>query len=179
MTLLAISALAVATALGVFLLWLRSRGPSGLNEADINSKIQSVDVEAFLNLVDPTEEEYLRHSLPAVDFRAVQRERMKVALDYVRALSKNGALLLQLGQAAKASPEPRVAEAGQHIVDNALRLRLYTLQVRIRLYAKIAFPTAKLEPTGVVSEYQEASNWAALLVRLQDPTRQTAIAKAM
>ena len=178
MTLLAISALAVATALGVFILWIRSHGPAGLNEADINSKIQAVDVEAFRNLVDPTEEQYLRNSLPPVEFRAVHRERMKVALDYVGALSKNGALLLQLGQAAKASPEPRVAEAGQHIVDNALRLRLYALQVRIRLYAKIAFPTAKLEPAGVVSEYQAASNWAALLARLQDHTRQTAIAKA-
>jgi hypothetical protein len=114
-----------------------------------------------------------------MDFRPVQRERMKAALDYVRALSQNGALLLQLGQSAKASSDPRVAEAGQHIVDNAVRLRLYTLRVRARLYVKIAFPTAKLEPAGVVSEYQEARNWAALLGRLQHPGGSAVTAKAI
>ena len=129
--------------------------------------ILSVDLEAFQNLLDPDEEQYLRECLPATDFRLVQRERMIAALDYVRALSQNGALLLQLGQSAKASSDPRVAEAGQHIVDNAVRLRLYTLRARARLYARIAFPTAKLEPARVVSEYQEARNWAALLARLQ------------
>jgi hypothetical protein len=178
-TVLAISILAVATALGVFFLWARTAGSSKLNETDINSQISDVDVEAFQNLVDPQEEEFLRENLAASDFRAVQRERLKAALDYVGALSHNGALLLQLGQAAKASSDPRVAEAGQHIVDNAVRLRLYALRVRTRLYLKIALPTAKLEPSGVVNEYQEASNWAALLNRLQHPANAAAVARAL
>jgi hypothetical protein len=178
-TVLAISILAVATALGVLLLWVRSRRHAGINLADISSRIQSVDLEAFQILVDPEEEQYLRDSLPTTDFRPVQRERMKAALDYVRALSQNGTLLLQLGQSAKASSDPRLAEAGQHIVDNAVRLRLYTLRVRARLYVKIAFPTAKLEPARVVNEYQEARNWAALLARLQHPAGQTVVAKAL
>jgi hypothetical protein len=178
-TVLAISILALATALGVFFLWVRSTHYSGRNEADINSKINEVDLEAFQNLVSPQEELFLRENLAASDFRVVQRERLKAALDYVGALSENGALLLQLGQAAKASADPRVAEAGQHVVDNAVRLRLYALRVRARLYLKIALPTAKLEPTGVVNEYQEASNWAALLNRLQHPATTTAVAKAL
>ena len=179
MTVLAISILALATALGVFLLWVRSAGYSGLNEAEISSKICDVDLEAFQNLVDPKEEEYLRENLPGSDFRSVQRDRLRAALDYVGALSQNGALLLQLGQAAKASADPRVAEAGQHVVDNAVHLRLYTLRVRARLYVKIALPTAKLEPAGVVNEYQEASNWAALLSRLQHPANNVVVAKAL
>ena len=178
-TVLAIFILAVATALGVVFLWVRSRRHAGINVADISSRIQSVDLEAFQNLVDPAEEQYLRESLPTTDFRPVQRERMKAALDYVSALSRNGALLLQLGQSAKASSDPHVAEAGQHIVDNAIRLRLYTLRVRARLYVKIAFPTAKLEPAGVVSEYQEARNWATLLARLQHSGTGTVAAKAV
>ena len=178
MTVLAISILAVATALGISFLWVRSRIPSRRNGAEISSKISDVDVEAFQNLVDPQEEEFLRENLATADFRAVQRERLKAALDYVGALSQNGALLLQLGQAAKASADPRVAEAGQHIVDNAVRLRLYALRVRARLYLKIALPTAKLEPAGVVNEYQEASNWASLLHRLQHPANTPVVAKA-
>jgi hypothetical protein len=178
-TLLLVLIVFAGTALGVFLLWVRSRRRLGLNEAELSSTISDVDLEAFQNLVDPEEEEFLRENLPASDFRAVQRERLKAALDYVGALSQNGALLLQLGQAAKASADPRVAEAGQHIVDNAVRLRLYALRVRARLYVKIALPTAKLEPAGVVNEYQEASNWAALLNRLQHPANNVVIAKAL
>ena len=179
MTLLLVLIVFAGTALGVLFLWVRSRRRLGLNEAEISSKISDVDLEAFQNLVDPGEEEFLRENLAAADFRAVQRERLKAALDYVGTLSQNGALLLQLGQGAKASADPRVAEAGQHIVDNAVRLRLYALRVRARLYIKIALPTAKLEPAGVVNEYQEASNWASLLNRLQHPASTPVIAKAL
>ena len=154
-------------ALILFFLWIRRTGHYRFDELEFADKIRAIDLEAFQNLLDRQEELYLRKNLPTPDFRAVQRERMKAALDYVTALSQNGALLLQLGQSAKASSDPRVVEAGQHIVDNAVRLRLYTLRVRARLYLKIAFPTAKLEPATVVSEYQEARNWAALLARLQ------------
>jgi hypothetical protein len=166
-TLLAIFLLVVATALGVFLLWIRSGSHSGLDEETINARILAVDIEAFRNLVDPEEEQYLRENLPAADFRAVQRERLGAALDYIDALSHNASLLLHLGQTARQSPDPRVADAGRHVVDNALRLRLYALEVRCRLYAKIAFPGAALETRAVVIHYQEVSNWAALLGRVQ------------
>jgi hypothetical protein len=178
-TILAILVLAGATALGVFFLWIRSKRRAGLDEAEINAKMSAVDLEAFRNLVDPEEEQYLRENLPAADFRAVQRERLVAALDYVGGLSQNASLLLQLGQVAKSSPDPRVAEAGQHIVDNAVRLRFYAVMVKGRLYAKIAFPTAKLEPAGVLSHYQEVSNWAALLGRLQHPAESAVVARAL
>lgn len=177
MTLLLI--IIAALALVVFFLSIRRPGNHPLDEVELATRISAVDLEAFQNLVDPREEEFLRENLAAADFRAVQRERLKAALDYVGALSQNGALLLQLGQAAKASADPRVAEAGQHIVDNAVRLRLYALRVRARLYIKIALPTAKLEPAGVVNEYQEASNWASLLNRLQHPANTPVVAKAL
>lgn len=166
-TLLAIFLLAAATALGVFFLWIRSGIRSGVNEETIKGSMREIDVEAFRNLLDPEEEQYLRENLPVADFRAVQRERLGAALDYIGALSHNASLLLQLGQTARQSPDPRIADAGRHVVDNAIRLRLYALQVRCGVYAKIAFPGATLEPRAVVTHYQEVSNWAALLGRLQ------------
>ena len=165
--LLATLLLTVATALGLFFLWIRSGTHSGLDEKTLNATIRTVDIEAFRNLVDPEEEQYLREHLPAADYRAVQRERLRAALEYVGALSQNAALLMRIGQAARLSPDTRVAEAGRHVVDNALRLRLYALEVRCRIYSKIAFPGAALEPRAVVTHYQEVSNWASLLGRLQ------------
>lgn len=178
MTLLVVLVSFAATALGVFFLWMRGRRLAGFDEAEISARINAFDLGAFRNLVDPEEEQYLRENLPAGDFRTLQRERLKAALDYVDALSENGALLLQLGHAAKTSSDPRVAEAGQHIVDNAVRLRLYTLRVRTGLYAKIAFPSAKVEPAEVLTQYQEASNWASLLKRLRHLGESTVVAKA-
>lgn len=177
-TLLAIFVLAVATALGVFFLWIRTGALSGADEETIKASMHEIDVEAFRNLLDPEEEQYLRENLPTSDFRSVQRERLGAALDYIGALSHNASLLLQLGQTARQSPDPQVADAGRHVVDNALRLRLYALQVRCGVYAKIAFPGANLEPRGVVAHYQEVSNWAALLGRLQRPAGD-AVAKAL
>ena len=46
----------------------RSDGRSG--------QIEPIDVEAFRNLTDPAEDEYLRLRLPASEFRAVRRERL-------------------------------------------------------------------------------------------------------
>ena len=176
-TLLAIFLLAAATALGVFFLWIRSGTHSGLDEETINAGILTIDIEGFRNLVDPEEEQYLRENLTAADFRAVQRERLDAAKEYIGALSHNAALLLKLGQAARQSPAPRVADAGRHVEENALRLRLYALEVRCRLYAKIAFPGTALEPRAVVTHYREVSNWAALLGRLQQADG--AVAKAL
>jgi hypothetical protein len=168
-TLLAIVLLGTATALGVFFLWIRSGARSGVDEETIKGSMREIDVEALRNLLDPEEEQYLRENLPAADFRAVQRERLGAALDYIGALSHNASLLLKLGQSARQSPNPRIADVGRHVVDNAVRLRLYALQVRCGLYAKITFPGATLEPRAVVTHYQEVNNWAALLGRLQHP----------
>ena len=168
-----------SVALILFFVWIRRTGHFRFEDSDFATRLHAIDLEAFQNLLDRQEEEYLRENLPVSDFHVMQRERMKAALVYLRALSQNGALLLQLGQSAKTSSDPRVAEAGQHIVDNAVRLRLYTLRVRARLYVKIAFPTAKLEPARVVNEYQEARNWAALLGRLHHAGGSTITAKAL
>lgn len=177
-TLLAIFLLAMATALGVFFLWTRSNAHTRLDEEAIKARMHDVDVEAFRNLLDPEEEQYLRENLPSSDFRAVQRERLVAALDYIGALSDNAALLLQLGQTARHSPDPRVVDAARHVVDNALRLRLYALQARCGVYAKIAFPGASLEPRNVVTRYHEVNNWASVLSRLQRPSG-GAVAKAV
>ena len=178
-TISAILLLAAATALGVFFLWIRSGSHSGLDEETIKASMRDVDVDAFRNLLDPEEEQYLRENLPHSEFKTIQRERLGAALDYIGALSHNASLLLQLGQTARQSPDSRVVDAGRHIVDNALRLRLYALWARCCVYAKIAFPSAILEPRTIVTHYQEMSNSVALLGRLQRSTGSTAAAKAV
>src|SRR5215475_2601234 len=61
-------------------------------------RIQPIDIEAFRNLVSPSEDVYLRERLPAPEFRHVQRERLRATAAYVQAAGRNGTLLIRIGQ---------------------------------------------------------------------------------
>src|SRR5438876_8871088 len=60
--------------------------------------LETVDLEAFRNLTDPSEEAFLRQRLTPAEFRKVQRVRLRAATLYVSALSENVGALLQLAQ---------------------------------------------------------------------------------
>ena len=82
--------------------------------------IRSVDVEAFRNLIDPGEEEFLRTHLPAAEFRRIQRERLRVAVEYVSCAAQNAAILLRLADAGRHSSDPATAEAPVGLADSAV-----------------------------------------------------------
>ena len=78
------------------LLWLaRGRSLAAALEHPAEH-IRAVDVDAFRNLVDPDEEEFLRTSLPPAEFRRIQRERLRAAVEYVSCAAQNAAILLRL-----------------------------------------------------------------------------------
>ena len=74
---------------------------------DLQAFTQPVDLPAFLNLVDPREEQFLRVSLTPQVFRRVQRHRLFAAREYVRRVAKNAAVMVRLGEAAKAEGKRR------------------------------------------------------------------------
>jgi len=56
--------------------------------ANLRAQIQPIDVEAFRNLVNPTEDDYLRRRLPASHFRQVRRARLRATSAYVRSANR-------------------------------------------------------------------------------------------
>src|SRR5690349_10634557 len=118
----------------------RVRAAANRDVADLTRQVRSVNVEAFRNLVDPAEEQFLRSHLPPPGFRKVQRQRLRAAAEYVHCASRNAALLARVGEAARLSPEPSVAEAGARLVETATQLRLFALPAMGRLYLGIVFP---------------------------------------
>jgi hypothetical protein len=102
--------------------------------------LRTVDVEAFRNLVDPGKEKVLRASLPPPEFRRIQRERLRAAAQYISCAAQNAAIILPLADAARRSPDPATAETAEKLVDNAIRLRLYAIQVIPRLYLRMILP---------------------------------------
>jgi hypothetical protein len=133
--------------------------------------IRAVDVDAFRNLVDPNEEQFLRTHLAPAEFRRIQRERLRAAVEYVSCAAQNAAILLRLADAGRRSPDPATAEAAEKLVDNAIRLRLYAFQTIARLYLGMILPGARISPVRIADGYEQMTRLVVLLGCLQYPTR--------
>jgi len=131
--------------------------------------IEPIDVEAFRNLVNPTEDEYLHRRLPAAEFRRVQRERLRAAAAYIRVAGRNATVLVAVGQAAMATSDQRTAEAARQLVDSALLLRRNTTFALMRINLALAWPGVSLSANPVLSGYERLNSSAMLLGRLQNP----------
>jgi hypothetical protein len=166
-------------ALLFFLFWIRGQGLDVVDLATLGTRLKPLDLEAFRNLIDESEEEFLRANLSASEYRSLRRMRLRAAVDYVSGVSRNAAVLLQLGQAARRSVDPEVAEAGRRLVDSAVEVRMYALLAICKLYVRIAVPGTVLQPVGLVDNYQRLSDGAALLGRLQNPAKRGLISTAI
>jgi hypothetical protein len=163
----------VVVALAVPLLLITLRGQAAGSKVLENpaEHIRSVDVEAFCNLVDPDEEEFLRLHLRPADFRRIQRERLRAAAEYVSCAAHNAAILLRLADAGRHSSDPATAEAAQKLVDNALRLRLYALHAIPRLYLGMILPGSRISPDRIADGYEQMTRMVVMLGCLRYPTR--------
>jgi hypothetical protein len=142
---------------------LRAKGTQG------NVLLRPIDLEAFQNLVNPAEDEYLRRRLPAAHFRAVRRARLRATSAYIRAAGHNAAVLVQLGESALASEDPRFVSAAKQLVNDALVLRRNTTIASIGIYIALALPDSRFAPEKVIERYEQLSGSAMLLGRLQNP----------
>jgi hypothetical protein len=162
----------VALALLLLLLYMEGGHNSSVKSLeDLAGHTRPVDIEAFRILMDPREEEYLRVNLLPREFRAIQRERLRAATEYIRNTAHNAAFLLRLGEAAARSADPRVALAGRQLIDSAVRLRAYALLSVAKLYLRIALPEARLSYGQLADNYQHLSGLAGQLVLMQQPTQ--------
>jgi hypothetical protein len=161
----------VAVALLFLLLYMEGGHNSSVKSLeDLAGQTKPVDIEAFRNLMDPREEDFLRANLLPRDFRAIQRERLRAATEYIGNTAHNAAFLLRLGEDAARSADPRVAQAGRELIDSAVRLRAYALLSVAKLYLRMALPEARLSYGQLVDNYQHLSGLARQLAIIQHPT---------
>lgn len=153
---------------------------SGLQISGGNpQQIQAIDVEAFRNLVDPAEDEYLRRRLGPSEFRSVQRKRLRATVAYIQVAKRNAALLTLIGQEALASGDPTTIEAAQQLVDSAMLLRTNATYALLRIYVALAWPRSGQTASGVLHGYEQLSGRAMLLGRLQNPSVPVRIAASL
>jgi hypothetical protein len=155
----------------IFLVQLaRGRALTFRGGSDEARQLRAVDIDAFRNLVDPQEEAFLRTQLSPSDFRRIQRERLRAAVDYVQAAASNAGILLHLAEAARMSPDPDVAEPAERLAESATRLRLHAFQSLAVLYVGIVFPSAKISLIRVAERYENMTRQVVML-GLQNPTK--------
>ncbi len=133
------------------------------------TRIRPIDVEAFRNLTNPAEDEYLRRRLPASEFRMVRRARLRAMAAYVQVAGTNAAALVHIGESALASSDPQVAAAAQQLVNHALLLRRNTTVALARIYLALIYPSSEFAAVRVIDRYEQLSGSAMLLGRLQNP----------
>jgi hypothetical protein len=156
-------------ALAVILSVAVSRSLQSRNRAVLSGTIRPIDVEAFRNLINPAEDDYLRRRLPPGQFRRVRRERLLAMAAYVGVAANNATVLVRVGQTALAGGDPRVVEAAHKLVNDALLLRRNTTVALARIYLALAWPNSGLAAVRVADRYEQLSGAAMLLGRLQNP----------
>lgn len=183
MTLAIILVIAAALAFIFILTVTISRGLQVSPGASLVGQIQPIDVAAFRNLIDPAEDTYLRRRLPAAEFRAVRRERLRAMATYVRTAGRNAAILVRMGQialaaTATASGAP-TAEVARRLVDDALLLRRNAAYALFRIYVALAWSNSGLAAAPVLENYERLNGTAMLLGRLQNPAAPLRIASTL
>ena len=150
-----------------------------VSDADLVGQIQPIDIEAFRNLIDTSESEYLRRRLPGAEFRMVQRARLRAMAAYVASAARNAAALVRIGQAALASSNPASVEAARQLVDNALLLRRNAIFALLRIYVALAWPNARPAAGLVLGGYERLNRTAMLLGRLENPAAPVRISASL
>jgi hypothetical protein len=136
---------------------------------DIESAIhtfRSLDIEAFRNLIDSSEDAFLRDHLGPGKFRKIRRQRMWAALLYARETGSAAAALARVGQAAQRSSDPKVAASGLQLAENALRLRLQSIGASFSLLTAFLLPGLQSRSLPrLVQHYEHAEDTLFRLAR--------------
>lgn len=161
-------------------LMLAARGYAGeVTSVDELVKLaRPVDLDAFRNLVSRDEEEFLRRSLPAVQYWRVERARMRALFEYVSRIAHNSALLMRLGQAGQRSSATELVGAGEELADLAFQMRVLSLMVMPVILLRMVLPQLRISPGTLCDTYERTRERASSFGRLQHPATGGARAEA-
>jgi hypothetical protein len=128
---------------------------------------RSIDVKALRTLIDRDDENFMRVKLSRRMFFRLKRQRLRLTWAYVARMSGNAAAVLRLGETARLSSDPRVAQQAAHAIELASQIRIRCVVAFAKMGAEFAFPSLQLTPVLLVSEYESLRDTVAQLASLQ------------
>jgi hypothetical protein len=125
-------------------------------------QLTPVDLDAFDNLIDPEEDQFLKDNLSSADFQKVQRTRIRAARLYVATMSENAGVQVAVGQSARSNSDPAIAASGQEIFQRAIQLKVWCLFALFRLNTAWFFPTLVSPPSRIAAQSTRPSHGYSL-----------------
>ena len=126
-----------------------------------------VDLNAFRALMDRDDELFMKEKLPRSEFFHLKRQRIRVIVRYVARIAANASAVLHVGEAARLSPMPEVADAAAQVMELAAQIRLQCLVAMAKLTMEYAIPSLQLTPAMLVPKYLTLRENLKLLSNLQ------------
>jgi hypothetical protein len=149
--------LAAVVLLALPVLWTvrgLSLEPQTIDTASLATEPTALDIAAFRNLVDPTEEEFLRINLTRQLFRTIQRQRLRAAVEYVQCAAVQARVLVRLADATRDERTGELPHISEELVAAAIRLRALSLLVLLSLYVRIVFPELRMPVIEMPAMYE-------------------------
>jgi hypothetical protein len=159
MTLAIVVVAFVLCAIAIFFVAVRSRRNHAAQ--------RSVDIKAFRTLMDRDDENFLRVKLSRSNFAQIKRQRIRLTWAYVARMSGNAAVVLRIGETARLSSDPRVAQEAAQAIELATQIRTQCLVAFAKMGAEFAFPSLQLTPALLVPKYESLRDTVARLASLQ------------
>lgn len=158
MTMLLIIVVVLVAAIVLFVSATRRHGHQIASLDDFRARWQKVDIQAFANLVDPSEDRYLRQRLQPGAYRQIRRARARAAWDYLGRVGQNAQLMVQAGQIIQRHNAGAEAERARKHVDTAIKLRTAVFVAQCSLAANIVFPAGEAGLARVLQLYSDAAH---------------------
>jgi hypothetical protein len=92
-----------------------------------------VDLEALATLLDPSQEQRLRQECSREELVELERQRVRLTIDFLRRMTHNAALLQKLGYSQLHSPNDLISSLAQEMIDAGVHVRLYSFVGLINL----------------------------------------------
>lgn len=163
----------------------RQRLPK-IDLGEVVSALLPVDMEAFAEAISPAQKGHLCQS----SSRSEQRQRTRVAVDCLRRMSHNAALLQRVGYGQLHSQNPLVASQAQELIDAGVHVRFYAFMGLVALWVKrvtglSSVPLArvaeaqKMMSSSLIPAYESLRAKAHNMTTLRDTTFREAISQAL
>lgn len=147
-----------ATVLLVLLLAVRARRRQAIDPQSAAQAIIPVDLDAFRNLIDKRQDQYLKEQLRRGDFRRVQRARYLAISEYLWHVAANAGVILRVGEAARSSREPSVEKQGAELASAAVAVRMYCMLALAQAYTGYLFPGVAVSVGTVADSYDHLTS---------------------
>jgi len=160
-----------------YLNW-RNRNVHGVDLGDLIPSFLPVDTQALAELADHALGQGREKECSPQEADRQRRERIRLAIDSLRRMAHNAALLQQLGYSHLHSPNELIQTLAQEMIDAGVHVRLYAFiglaRLHARRYLKLELPAVRnmldvneLVSSSLIPAYDALKNKAGNLTCLK------------